>query len=368
MLQSATVAASSTGLGIFNNVGGWYILSVIGDNGCVTYAVTLSQIQNLIDSLQQNCIEQAGDLIESLGLDDIDDITDVVKALIQGLVHTDALGNRYENAVSCIRSCTFVPLVLSAGHTRQNIKLGSFDTEVSAQVIGGEPTTGSVSVSIPWQYSDWRRGTCEDVYLYLPLVGMIALSSNSLVNQSSLTINYSYTLTDGQIAFQIVSGGEIVGSYGGSCYANYAIGINQPTSLGNVGMTAVQGISKTVSSAVGAGMNVVGMAIEAVAGSYITQYETLNAMYSTHPSAIGGIGGGAGFGLSHSVTCYTVAHPTVVEPAEMQATMGIPTMKPLQLSSCTGYCQCANAHVPINGHSDVMNAIDSMVNSGFYIE
>lgn len=368
VMQNVTVSASSTGLGIFNEIGGWYILSVIGENGCVTYAVTLSQLQNLITKLQENSVNQAEDIFDALEIEDLDDITDVLKAFCKGVINTDILGNAFSNAPSCIRSCTFVPLILRAGATRQNIYLGRFDTEVSAQVIDASPTTGSVSVSIPWQYSDWRRGTCEDVYLYLPLVGMIGLSSSSLVNQSSLTINYSYTLTDGQVAFQIVSGSEIIGNYGGSCYSNYAIGINQPTSLGDVAMTAIRGMDRTVSSAVSAGLNIVSSAIEAVAGSLVTEYETYNAALSTHPTTIGGIGGGAGFGLSHNVTCFTVAHPTVVEPSEMQATMGVPTMKPLQLSNCTGFCQCANAHVAINAHADVLNSVDAIINSGFFIE
>ena len=68
------------------------------------------------------------------------------------------------------------------------------------------------------------------------------------------------------------------------------------------------------------------------------------------------------------MTCYTVAHDTVISPSEMASTMGVPTMKPLQLSSCSGFCQCANAHVELPAPLPEINAVDAWLNSGFYIE
>jgi hypothetical protein len=84
---------------------------------------------------------------------------------------------------------------------------------------------------------------------------------------------------------------------------------------------------------------------------------------------VGGIGGGAGVGLDLSIACYTVAHNTIVTPADMRDTMGLPTMKAMSLSTLTGYCQCANAHVAATGaESQELSEIDAFLNSGFYIE
>jgi hypothetical protein len=53
----------------------------------------------------------------------------------------------------------------------------------------------------------------------------------------------------------------------------------------------------------------------------------------------------------------------------MQQTMGLPTMKPMALSGCSGYCQCANAHVAATGaEAQELDEIDAYLNSGFYIE
>ena len=79
-------------------------------------------------------------------------------------------------------------------------------------------------------------------------------------------------------------------------------------------------------------------------------------------------GGGAGAGLDMTVAVISVAHETVIEPAVMTATMGQPTMKPVQLGTLHGYCQCANAHVAAPAELQELNEIDTYLNSGFYIE
>ena len=44
-------------------------------------------------------------------------------------------------------------------------------------------------------------------------------------------------------------------------------------------------------------------------------------------------------------------------------------MKPLALSTLTGYCECANAHVAASGaEAQELDEIDAFLNSGFYIE
>ena len=98
-------------------------------------------------------------------------------------------------------------------------------------------------------------------------------------------------------------------------------------------------------------------------------YETINTALSTHVSSVGGIGGGGAVGLGRDCICYTVAHDLATTPTSMAATMGLPTMAPMALSTLTGYCQCANAHVAATGaEAQELDEIDAYLNSGFYIE
>lgn len=363
--KNCLVAASSAAMSIFRDEG-FYILSVIGENGCVTYLLALHQLMALLDDIKPWQEKTYRELLDGRTFATTEA---ALESLAKLITQSDLIGNAYENVPACIRSCIWVPFANpeSAGGS-QKIFLGSYETGVTGTVISGKPYTGSVTVSIPWHYSDWRRAYCEDVYLYIPLVGMIALSSDSLTGVSAITVSYSYTMTDGTISYQVKAGAEILGTYGGSCAANYPIGINQQASAGAIANSIIAGAEKMVSVGTQAGMNIASAAVGVAAQGVLTGYETMNVAYSTHPSCIGGVGGGSGAGLLKSVYCYTVAHSTVVEPDQMKETMGLPTMKPLTLSSCSGYCQCANAHVAANAHRDELAKIDAFINSGFYIE
>ena len=108
----------------------------------------------------------------------------------------------------------------------------------------------------------------------------------------------------------------------------------------------------------------VGVAMEGVN----TLYDVADTALTRHNSCIGGIGGGAGVGLDLDLKCFTVAHPTNVNPADMKDTMGLPTMKPMSLATLTGFCQCSNAHVDAPATAGELDAIDYYLNSGFFIE
>ena len=355
-----TVSTSSTSAPYWRE-GGSYILSTIGQTGAVTYLVSVGNLKALINNIStaNTTLLQA---VEAL---DFTTVENGIKSLASGLVQTGLAGNGYENAPGCVRSCHWVPFdCQGAINGYQEIYLGSYATGVTASTVGAQPITGSVSVSIPWQYSDWRRAYCEDLYLYLPLVGIVHLSSDSLTQASSVTVNYSYTVTDGVIAYEVRSGGEIVGTFGGSCQSSYPIGINQKASAGDVAQSLIGGVGNTVTGALTGGSPL----LSAVTGAVTTAYDVANTALSTHPSCIGGIGGGAGSGINHSVVCYSVAHSTSCDPSDMAAVMGVPTMQPLTLTSCTGYTECINAHAAVHASGDIINAIDVYLNSGFFIE
>lgn len=356
-----TVKTSSVAAPFWRS-GGYYILSTVGQSGAVAYYIGLGGLKTLITNIQT----ENTTLLQAVQALDFSTVENALSSLTTGLVQTGLAGNGFENAPACIRSCHWIPFSIGEGSIEgtQEIYLGSYATGVTASVISARPVTGSVSVSIPWQYSDWRRAYCEDLYLYLPLVGMVNLSSDSLTQASSISVNYSYTLTDGVICYEVRSGGEIIGTFGGSCQSSYPIGVNQKTSMGDVAQSLIGGVGNTVTGALTGGSPI----LSAVTGAVTTAYDVANTALTTHPSCIGGIGGGAGAGINHNIVCYSVAHSTSCEPSEMASVMGVPTMKPLTLTDCTGYTECINAHAAITASGDIINAIDSFINSGFFIE
>lgn len=420
-LQQNTITNYATALtGILSTIG-TYVLTVVGESGCSTYYTQneslLTQLLNSIatwesDGItsaiqniqtqsatagwgthyvvdQKNTVEEQlqegfqtlvdevrsaiGELADTAA-SVMDSLNTVISTVEQAAVEAGFVGNAYANAPQCIRSCIWVPFdyaLAPAGSGASPIKLGTFDTGVNMPSTSGKAVSDSTSVSIPWTYSDWRRGICEDVYLYLPLVGMVQLSGDSITHVSSLTIEWSATYTDGVICYKVKAGNEVIGSYGGQCAANYPLGIAQQASAGELAQAVIAGAEKSVSgliqstiSPISAAGAIGGFAMNvAIAG-----YNIENVKKSTHISCVGGVGGGAGIGLGRDIVCYTVAHPTVINPDDMKDTMGLPTMAPMSLATLTGYCECVNAHLEADLPEPMLEAIDTYMNSGFFIE
>ena len=365
LLSSASVSVASASMSsVFVN-GGLYILSYIGRHSSGLVALGEASMKTLIDSITNSTDDFDAQTVTQVanyyGGTAPMYAEEAIYAFAQVATQNDILGKAYATAPSCLRSCIYTPLKVN-GTPDTPIWLGNYETNVTGIGISGTPVTGSVSVSIPWQHSDWRRSVCEQVYMYLPLVGMVSISSDSVANESSLTVDYSYTLTDATIAYKVNAGSQVIGTYGGSCAINYPLGINQQASAGQVLQSVMQGVTQTVSA------GITGNIGGAVAGIAMTAYNALDTALTSHPSSVGGIGGGAGSGLQRDVICYTVSHDTVIAPSAMAATMGVPTMQPVTLSSCSGYCQCANAHISAVGSLEELSAITTHLNSGFYIE
>ena len=402
---------------LFNTVG-FYVLTAVGKDGCVAYAMDKSTLDALLDAIsswQNDGVDNATALLQThrgidvncqdfsvqsndfIGLGNA--ITSTLKGCLDAVnatvancqlqlsnsvsgmgaaaVETGFIGNAYSLAPECIRSCIWVPFFASQfADTGKDLYLGNFPCKSNGSIIRpftlkGAPVTGQVTVDIPWHYTDWRRAVCEDVYLYLPMVGMVQLSSTSLTNVSSLTIKYSATATDGVVCYEIKADSNVIGTYSGQCSANYPIGINQQASAGEIAQSIIGGVNKVASAAVQSHLSPLSAGAAVGLGlfnSVAAGYETGNVMNSTHLTTVGGIGGGAGSGLDLNVQCYTVCHETVMTPADMKDTMGLPTMMPYQLANLTGYCECANAHVDVAATQTESIAIDTYLNTGFFIE
>ena len=388
--KNATVAKNTTTMNFLFTDAGFYVLSAVGENGCQTYGLDRSMVNSLIQNVNywiqadksaaeapiispsvtaQGTVE---DTLADLGTELISTIANLGYSAVQSGV----LGNAYVSAPSCVRSCIWVPFFASffvTGAGGNTIHLGAYDTGVAAMPCKTTPESRPVTVNIPWQFNDWRRTVCEEVYLYLPMVGLVNIPSDEIVNESQIEVIWSATATDGCIAYLVKAGNQVIGTFGANCAVNYPIGFSQQASAGEVYQAYLAGTEKMISTGVSAATSLnpagwvaggVGVAMEGVN----TAYDVANTALSRHNSCIGGIGGGAGVGLDLDLTCYTVAHPTVISPADMQVTMGLPTMKPLSLSTLTGFCQCANAHVEAPATAGELDAIDYYLNSGFYIE
>ena len=381
ILKNSNVVANSSSMKFLFSDGGFYVLSVVGKDGCDLWACDKSHLTALLNKINDWSDDLIDDIMAGnypwssnpLATYDFSTTEAAIESMATMNMLTGFAGNAYSAAPDCIRSCIWVPFFPTHfTDTGGEIYLGQFATDVRPFKCKATPAKGSVSINIPWQHNDWRRAVCEEVYLYIPLVGMVNIPSDEITNELAITIEWSATATDGCIAYRVTAGSQVIGTYGANASVNYPLGISQQASAGEIVQTAFAGASRTVSAGLSAvstnPIQIAGGIASAGITAIDAAYQTVDAAMTRHNSCIGGIGGGAGVGLDLECTCFTVNHDTVIFPSQMQTTMGLPTQKPMLLSSLTVYCQCVNAHVALDADSPIMDAVDYYLNSGFYIE
>lgn len=372
LLSDAQSSSASAAVSLFSKTG-FLVFSAVGEKGCFSYILNEGGVKMLLDQITQWGDDSADHIFNDF-VYDFTSVETALQSIGEMMTRTGFLGNAYADAPNCIRSCIWVPFspsFFSGGTATDPIYLGAFNTNLyAANCITGNVDT-AFSVSIPWHYNDWRRAVCEDVYIYLPFVGMVNLSADSLAQETTITGRVSVTATDGVVCYELKAGSQVIGTYGGQCSANYPIGISQQASAGQLAQAAFAGAERVVNAAINSSispLSAAGAAAGAALAGIDTKYTVENIRATRYNSCVGGIGGGAGAGLDFDIKCFTVSHGTSVAPADMAATMGRPTMQPMALATLTGFCQCANAHVAAPAQAQELDAIDRYLNGGFYIE
>lgn len=348
--------------------GGCFILSLTGSHGTTgVYKANQGELAALIDDVSDiwdnlfdypnaptkpSVPNYGSDFLENISLALgywADDFMWYVEYIKQAVCQFFGSGDLVQN----IRECRYIPFNVGTTGGSNTIYLGTFETQQSLGKLNTETVHRTASVSIPWQANDFRRRSpYTEVYLYLPYIGMIKLSSENLVGQSSISVAYTLALRDGSLICTVSSGGEILGQYSGN------VGASVPVGVSNINLPkAAQSVISGATSAAGKNLGGVGMAVLNFADAVTPNF-----------SSIGGLDGIAGIGANQNITCYTVFHDTIVAPNTDLQTIGSPTMSPKALATLTGFCQCMDAHVEAPAMDNELEAIDNYLNSGFFIE
>ena len=355
--------------------GGCYILSITGaEDSTGVYKVTENELAALIDDLQ-HILDNIFDVFNNppaqptYGSDWINNFVlafeyfaedfkwrlDCIRKPISQIFGS---GNIPQN----IRECRFIPFNVGTTVPRptdpdtglpKNVYLGTFETSITLSKLATDTVVRSATVSIPWQANDYRRRSpYTELYLYLPYIGMVRLSTENLIGITTLAIDYAISVRDGSLICTVSGGGEVIGQYSGN------VGISVPVGISNLSAPKVaQSVLTGIGSLATKNIGVIGMAALNFADSVTPNY-----------TCVGGLDGLAGIATNQDITCYTVFHDTVVAPNSELAYVGSPTMSPKALSALTGFCQCNSAHVEADLPAPILTEIDAYLNSGFYIE
>lgn len=260
------------------------------------------------------------------------------------------------NALSNIKASYWLPFDIPGTATQSEsrpLALGTYTDYVSgiARVIDPIITSLWIDVTIPWHYTDWRNVSCTEVMLYIPMIGCINIPSEVVKGNNTLQVRIALNIYSGSMAAEVRCDGAEIGTYGANVGMPYMIGASN-MNIGAIANTITNAASQNYLGAVGG-------AVQSLVGM---------------PTSVGGIGGGAGTGLTSNIVCICRCHDTSQDPAALIGTIGTPTNQ-LKTLSGSGYCQCMNAQVNCGsqtGEPDPtqteIELINNYLNTGIYLE
>lgn len=333
-------------------VQGTYIICSVGGDGVQVNATrSAANLRSLLTDLN-NWLLTIGN--------GITDPTTGFKSLVQQLLGTN-------DVTKNLRSVVFIPILVDNTVPLDTLKLGLYDTGIHFPKIDLDDIyvqkTGEVN--IPWQVNDWRRNApYTEVYLYIPYVGMINYPSSDLVDRTKFQVESVINIVTGDMSVLVRAVGAsdtiVMGTYGANVAANIPIG--------SAGLSPVNLATQVVKGGLMAAGVASGIAIPTeaalMAGGASMVMEGLEPMATT----IGNLSGGTANKLSNRLACYTAYRDTIVEPSTVIDIIGSPTMFVKSLSSASGFIQTAGFQIDCDGLASEKDAINSLMDSGVYIE
>lgn len=234
------------------------------------------------------------------------------------------------------------------------IKLGNFNTEVSAQLIDQEYYTiegGTLKVEEFWGSAlDYSPYTTAEIYV--PMIGIRELDIDDIMGKT-IHLKYNYSIFDGNLTAQLMCGNSVLYKWPGNVKETVPVtarvndAIQRIVTGGVAALTAGTGAGMAA-AAIGAAVNV--------------------AMSKTHVSRTGEISGSTG--LLDDFEAYLILHRPIQSLADnFKKEKGYPSNISATLSSLSGYTEIEYIHLTgISGATDAeLNEIESLLKSGVII-
>lgn len=340
--------------GFTDSTEGIAIISVTGVGSFGNYLVQASGVPALLSN------------ISAWGISEVTDAITGFRQLVTG-----------GSAPNNLKSAIYLPIILSS--------LANFDP--ASQIflgrypctdLGNNPLIGyrinnpflnaHCDVNIPWQFSDWRRNSpYTKVFLYLPLIGLVSILSNDIINEASLSVLYSINMLGGDVAVQVrgmTSGRKLATA---SCniamqtpYGSANISGSKIASVVGVGAGALAGIAT-------GNMAAAGKAVAIGASLLGTSAGLINAM-GGESSGGGGLSGSAVTGLDKAVVCTTITKNLTDSQASLDPIIGKPVMAKHTISTYSGFVQTDGFSVAGNMTDTERDIINSTFDRGAYYE
>lgn len=312
------------------DVNGSYVVRIVGQNGIKNYVMSMGTIQNAFDTFFR---------IENF---DFTSIELCLQSLFRGIADPG----------KHVLSVKWFPFNCASG-TSEIAYFGFTPTSTGVYVAREHLDTGC-TITVPDRYyNDWRDYDSRYVSCSVWLPGLGTVSFDPKYLQKTLQCTYFVDINTGNADIWLLSGGEVIGTYSGTCGVNIQVG----GLGGGIGQISALG---SMASGIGS-LNPVGFATNTLKGAG----ELITAAHSPTTNMCGTNGNKSVWITQPFIRVNVSVLGTSDRPT---ASEGLPLRKNVRIGTLSGYVQCANASIDIPSLGNDRDAVNAMLNSGFYYE
>lgn len=310
-----------------------------------------------------------------------------LKQVLTNLIDDDSAWGSLEQLFSDVSgglmSCRYVPIPYSYFESTDAdyVRIGDYiDADGFAYITDGR-VHESVTLSIPWYYSDFRRhSSFTRMILALPFIGCVDLDATELIGASDLQVTMEGNVVTGVISYRIAVNGHYLNTYNGSFGRSIPIGTSQMDING-----ALNGLATQASGVVGGAlatsamelglattpMGQFGLVAGAVTSASQLMRGVLQSTMSLHTSDFrhyGGFSGGYGERIINQYYLIGISKTSRTDPSELTNLYGRPCYKVAQIGTLSGYVKTSGFSIDISAMDVIKKAINSAMDKGVYLE
>lgn len=340
------------------------VLTITGSHTTAAFAMTETEAASLLNKTD-DWLDTA-DVLPYPQITSLPDVGEAIESfcynMVAGIRQLIATGNVNE----AIKSAILIPLSASiVGQYGYEVRLGNYKTGVSAALVSPyNRFLQTLSLSIPWQATDWRRNSpFHELYLYLPHIGVVPISPSDVMGCSAIIVYINMSMLTGDTIFKAVAdNGHVLGQYHTNLSTPYAIGTSN--------LSPYQAVTAVGSAIVGGAAAIASGGATAMIGGTAGIMGVTNNLVGT-PSTIGSNAGGALLTAGANeltIKLLSIYHDTNVAPNSVAGAIGTPAMAVKTLGGLSGYVECRAASVSAPAEDTVLDEINNYLNSGFFME
>ena len=201
--------------------------------------------------------------------------------------------------------------------------------------------------------------------LYLPFIGFVELDMDILGFTKNMQINGYVDVVTGDIIYRISYGGVPTSQYSGNLATKVPVSGASYDSIGvaSGAITAFGGLAAASLAVLSGGSALPAIAAAGAGAAHAASSTKIHTMVNGNSSSALGIQ----FGKDPYAIIYQNS-PAFYPLTDPKTELGMPYYKTATLSSLSGYIKCRDASVEIPGDGAEQDAVNSYLNSGFYLE